>query len=155
VIWAVKPQAFPTLVDATVKDLAGKPLKDGCLHISIMAGYTLDRFIDKIKRSFSFSGINNHVYQFKAIRIVPNVALQVSLGITGMIMHKVKGHAKNFSNDYFPISVFSSSLNTADADKDLIYSLFQPFGLCYDVQESQVNAYCSLLTSGIGFVRES
>ena len=42
--------------------------------------------------------------------------------------------------------------NTLDADKEFVTNLFSPSGICAEVQESQINAFCGLFGSGVGFV---
>lgn len=41
---------------------------------------------------------------------------------------------------------------TSTNDKDILSKLLSSLGLSYEVPESQINAYCGLFASGIGFV---
>jgi len=43
-------------------------------------------------------------------------------------------------------------LNSREEDGQLMTKMFNPLGLCYQTEESKINAYCALFGSGIGFV---
>jgi len=48
--------------------------------------------------------------------------------------------------------VYAANPNVLDSFKVLVSSLFSPNGLCVEVPETQINAFCGLMGSGVGFV---
>ncbi len=48
--------------------------------------------------------------------------------------------------------VYTMGSETSKNDKDILSKLLSSLGLSYEVPESQINAYCGLFASGIGFV---
>jgi pyrroline-5-carboxylate reductase len=50
------------------------------------------------------------------------------------------------------ILVFTVDDETTNEEKIMLQSLLHSVGLCYEVPESQINAYCGLFSSGIGFM---
>jgi len=64
------------------------------------------------------------------IRIMPNLGHQVSCGVV----------------------VYTCHSGCIPDDKRVIESMFMPIGLCHEVQDAQINAYCALSGSGVGFM---
>lgn len=52
----------------------------------------------------------------------------------------------------FFVVVYTMGPDTGKTDHDNLSKLLSSVGLCYQVPESQINAYCGLFASGIGFV---
>jgi len=126
VIWAVKPQIFPKAVEATTVASVPGHLSTK-FHISIMAGLPLDFFTETLTQHFSkMAGPK----ELRTARVMPNVGLTVNAGC----------------------SVYTMGKHSKEEDKTALAEIFGTSGLCYEVPESQINAYCGLFGSGIGFM---
>lgn len=81
VIWAVKPQVFPVVIDGVKKNLNRAHLNKETLHISIMAGISLAEFKSQLQQAMD--GTSESIHRFRAVRVMPNIASQVSCGVSG------------------------------------------------------------------------
>lgn len=79
VLWAVKPQIFPKVV-ATTSTPACPSNKRSTLHISVMAGISLDGFISKIQECPTLSRD-----EIRHVRVMPNLALRCGAGCAGKL----------------------------------------------------------------------
>lgn len=106
-------------------DAAKATSTKGCdrkFHISIMAGLPLDKFKDTLMTCGS--------EEFGTARVMPNVGMKVGAGC----------------------SVYTIGIGTSESEKTLLQNLLSTNGLAYEVPEAQINAYCGLFGSGIGFM---
>lgn len=51
-----------------------------------------------------------------------------------------------------PIPVYTMDLNSSPQEKELLSKLLGSVGLSFEVPENQINAYCGLFSSGVGFM---
>ncbi|XP_021966764.1 pyrroline-5-carboxylate reductase 3 isoform X2 [Folsomia candida] len=92
-------------------------------HVSIMAGIPLLDFTKLLQLKFKSSKIST-------ARAMPNIAMKVDCGC----------------------SVYTMDEATSSENKELLSKLLGSVGLCFEVPEHQINAYCGLFSSGIGFM---
>ncbi|CAL8138198.1 unnamed protein product [Orchesella dallaii] len=125
IIWAVKPQMFPGVINSLKKVVEGGSVTcRTVMHVSVMAGITLTNFSAQIQSVTGEEGSS------RCFRTMPNIGLEVNCGVT----------------------VFSGPADTTDAERNLLNNIFKPIGLFYEVPEGQINAYGGLFGSGIGFM---
>lgn len=149
VMWATKPQYFQQALKET-------QVKDGSIpnrfHVSIMAGFPLDSFSASIASHLKCGSV-------RAARVMPNIAMRVGSGVSGMKLSRIKicgynnfqVHA-NMHDILCGHKVYTMNKESEEADKSSLVKLLSSVGLCYEVPEVQINAYCGLFASGIGFV---
>jgi len=78
-LWAVKPQIFPKVVEALAAESVGA---NNPLHISVIAGMTLETFTGRIAGIY---GMRTSDVATRTIRTLPNIGHRVGAGSTGMI----------------------------------------------------------------------
>ncbi|CAL8087083.1 unnamed protein product [Orchesella dallaii] len=124
IVWAVKPQYFQAALQDTMAKMNGPqdPVQDK-FHVSIMAGVPLDKFSNLLHSHLKISPV-------RSARVMPNIAMRVSTGV----------------------SVYTMGKEAQKSDHTNLNALLSSLGLTYQVAESQINAYCGLFASGIGFM---
>jgi len=125
IMWAVKPQYFTAALQDTQLQMNGphkSPLNDK-FHVSIMAGVPLDKFSNLLQSHLKVSPV-------RSARVMPNIAMRVSTGV----------------------SVYTMGKEAEKSDESNLNKVLSALGLTYQVPESQINAYCGLFASGIGFM---
>jgi len=84
IMWAVKPQIFPNAVesiDPKKIDTSPAAAFNG-LHLSVMAGVPLMQINTTLNSLYG-----THGYEFRIIRIMPNLGLKVYSGVAGRNLH--------------------------------------------------------------------
>lgn len=126
VIWAIKPHH---LADA-VQDIGPVPRtlerESKPFHISILAGMSLLTF----KNTLTTAMYDGNHDRFAVARVMPNIAVRVGSGC----------------------SVYAMGDDATEEHRQTLQGIFAKIGLCYQVPEDQINAYCALFSSGIGFM---
>ncbi|CAG7729324.1 unnamed protein product [Allacma fusca] len=122
VIWATKPQFFARAAQQA-GTIKNPQLKP--FHISIMAGIPLATFTGTLLSTI-FSSRN----QVGTARVMPNVGMKVGAGC----------------------AVYSMGEKASEEHEKTLTQFLSPISDCYKVPESQINAYCGLFASGIGFM---
>lgn len=123
VIWAVKPQIFRQVVLGAGEELGNESISQNILHISVLAGVTLEELCLTLKTLNGSGGV-------RVSRVMPNIGLRVKAGC----------------------AVYSMSLSCIKSDNDFVSSIFSSTGLCFEVQEPQINAFTALFGCGIAFM---
>ncbi|ODM96989.1 Pyrroline-5-carboxylate reductase 1, mitochondrial [Orchesella cincta] len=113
----------PQYFQAALQDTQLNSSAQDKFHVSIMAGVPLDKFSSMIQSHFKVSPV-------RSARVMPNIAMRVSTGV----------------------SVYTMGQDAQKTDKVNLEKLLYALGLTYQVPESQINAYCGLFASGIGFM---
>jgi pyrroline-5-carboxylate reductase len=92
-------------------------------------------------------------------RVMPNIAMKVNCGCSGLTMMLILKQLQ-FNCTYkrllfcFFSAVFTMDQNSSEQDKELLSKLLCSVGLSFEVLEHEINAYCGLFSSGIGFVMQ-
>lgn len=129
VLWGVKPQVFSKAVTKGWNmSTAAKYTKGSSLHISVMAGITLETFTRKLKDAMEIPA--NNVYNLRTARTMPNIGSKVGCGVV----------------------VAALGENPQAMDKQVLDRFFKPLGLYFEVDEHLMNAYSSLFGCGIGYM---
>lgn len=114
--------AMKPQIFSIVLDNLTENLNNNAFHVSIMAGVTLSSFSNSLTTKLKGN--------LSTARVMPNIGMKVDSGC----------------------SVFALGSNAKVEDKKVLSAILSATGLTYEVPDSQINAYCGLFGSGIGYV---
>jgi len=114
VVWGVKPQQFKDVVQAAHDELGGTPVPNSILHISVLAGVTMEQLTENLKK------LNGE----RVARVMPNIGLRVKAGcaVYSMSQQSTESDKSVVSN------MFSSTGVCFEAQEPQINALTALFG---------------------------